>query len=148
MRVLLAASEAVPFVKSGGLADVLGALPPALAAEGVEPVLALPLYGAIDRKKHGLEPTGARVDVQLGWRRETATIWRGSLGPRVPVWFVEHPGFFGGKELYGRWDDGARFTFFSRVVGELLREPPEGGAFDLFHGHDWQTGLVPALLTV
>ena len=110
-------------------------------------MLVLPLYGAIDRKKHALAPTGARVDVSLGWRRETATIWKGALG-KVPVWLVEHPDFFGGRELYGRWDDAARFTFFAKVVAELLRQPLEGEPFDVFHGHDWQTGLVPAFLKV
>lgn len=148
MRILLAGSEAVPFAKTGGLADVLGALPRALAARGEEPVLVLPLWGAIDRGAHDATPTEHRVRVPLGGMQVEMRLWRASAGGAA-VWLLENDLLFGTRDLYGGSEQeiATRFIAFSRAVLELLRAPPPGEApFDVLHANDWQTGLLPAWL--
>lgn len=143
MRVLLAGSEAVPFVKTGGLADVLGALPKALAAAGHEVVLVLPLYGAIDRTRHGLTDSGLRLEAPLGSSPQTAGIWKAPIAERAEAWFLDNSALYDSRTIYGHEDDAARFSFFSRAVVELLRVPPDGRRFDVLHANDWQTALAP-----
>ena len=137
MRVLLAGSEAVPFAKTGGLADVLGALPKALAAKGHDAVLVLPLYGSIDRAALGLEKAKVRFEVRVegpdGWREE-ATLWIAQLAPGAQAWFLECAPLYGRYEPYGDEsgdfaDNAKRFTFFSHVVCQILRAPPDGKRF-------------------
>ncbi|MFA6093635.1 MAG: glycogen synthase [Elusimicrobiota bacterium] len=144
---MFAAGEAVPFCKTGGLADVAGALPRVLAAKGSKVSLFLPYYRAV--AKAGFNPS--RVC-------EAKFMFDGSLA-RVPVrrwaqgpfdaYFIEHPGYFDRDGLYGEGgrdylDGGVRFAFFSRAVLEaakVLKLEP-----DIVHAHDWQTGLIPACL--
>ena len=147
MRVLQVASEATPFAKTGGLADVAGALPEALVHQGMEVTLVLPAYREVFSRGLAIEPAGIDFEVPLGTRRLPARILRCSRPEsRVETLFVanddlfDRPTLYGGPEDYP--DNAERFIFFSRAVMEWAarQERP----FDIIHAHDWQTGLVPA----
>jgi starch synthase len=147
MRVLQVASEATPFAKTGGLADVMGGLPRALAHLGCDVTLVLPAYREVFAKGLPLEETGLAFDVPVGTRLLPARILRCRLPEsRVEVLLVANDDCFDRPELYGGADDygdnAERFIFFSRAVLEaaIRQERP----FDIVHCHDWQTGLVPA----
>jgi starch synthase len=153
LRVLFAASEAAPLVKTGGLADVAGALPPALRALGADVRLVLPAYRAV---LAGLDPAAAAVatvEVEGAGRRHTARILLTSLAD-LPVLLVDVPALFDrdgdpyrSPEGPDWWDNGERFTVFCRVVVELARDRAGLDWLpDVVHANDWQTGLVPALL--
>jgi len=147
MRVLFVASEAAPFAKTGGLADVAGALPDALARLGCDVTLVMPAYREALSKGLAIEDTGLAFEVPVGGRRLTARILRGTLpGHRVPVFLVanescfDRPTLYGGAEDYA--DNAERFIFFSRAALELAGR--QDRPFDVLHCHDWQAGLVPA----
>lgn len=153
MRVLFASSEVTPFAKTGGLADVAGALPPALARLGVDVRVVLPLYRQVDRGAHALRNTGLVLDVPIAGRSEPTAVYEGRIAgrgsPDVPVYFLEADRYYDRDGLYGVagqdfQDNAERFAFFSRAVVELGRHDLVRA--DLFHCHDWQTGLVPAYL--
>ncbi len=148
MRILFSASEVAPFAKTGGLADVAGALPKALAKLGHDVRVVLPKYRLVDAGKHQLRPVRDSLPVPVAGRTETAAIWQGAIGP-VPVYFVHHAGYFDRDALYqtkdGDYPDNAeRFAFFSRAVLELARALDFFP--DIYHCNDWQTGLVPTYL--
>lgn len=148
MRILLAASEVAPFAKTGGLADVAGALPKALAKLGHDVRVALPKYRMVDAAKHGLRPVVASLPVPVAGRMEQATIWQGAIDS-VPVYFVQHDGYYDREALYqtreGDYPDNAeRFAFFARAVLEMIR--PLDFLPEIYHCNDWQTGLVPTYL--
>ena len=147
MRVLQVASEATPFAKTGGLADVMGGLPRALAHLGCDVTLVMPAYREVFAKGLPLEGTGLAFDVPVGTRLLPARILRCRLPEsRVEVLLVANDDCFDRPELYGGADDygdnAERFIFFSRAVLEaaIRQEQP----FDILHCHDWQAGLVPA----
>jgi starch synthase len=147
MRVLHLASEATPFAKTGGLADVAGALPEALAGLGCDTTLVLPAYREVFAKQIPLEPTGIEFEVPIGTRSSPARILRARLpGRRAETLLVANDGYYDRPGLYGGPDDYAdnaeRFIFFCRAALELARRQER--PFDLIHCHDWQTGLVPA----
>ncbi len=144
MKILFAASEAVPFAKTGGLADVAGSLPPALAALGHDVRLVMPRYRGVDPERFGLKQV-ASFSVPLGSWHERCDVLEGSLPNNVIVYFIQKDAYFDRSDLYqteqGDFPDNAeRFTFFSRAVLELCRAL--GFAPDIVHGNDWQTGLV------
>ena len=148
MRILLASSEVAPFAKTGGLADVAGALPKALAKLGHDIRVVLPRYRGVDPVKFQLRQVFTSLSVPAAGRSADATIWEGAIGA-VPVYFVGHDGYFNRDALYqtpdGDYPDNAeRFAFFSRAVLEMTRAldflP------DIYHCNDWQTGLVPTYL--
>ncbi len=148
MRILLVASEVAPFAKTGGLADVAGALPKALAKLGHDVRVVLPRYRMVDPVKFQLRLVVASLPVPVAGRTADAAIWQGAIDS-VPAFFVGHDGFFNRDALYqtqeGDYPDNAeRFAFFSRAVLEMTRAldfPP-----DIYHCNDWQTGLVPTYL--
>ncbi|MFM7519008.1 MAG: glycogen synthase GlgA [Planctomycetota bacterium] len=145
MRVLEIASEAIPFAKTGGLADVAGSLPAALARLGCDVTLVIPAHREALAKGITIEPAGIGFDVPIGERREPARILRARVPGGFDALLVDHPGFFDRPTLYGDYlDDAARWMFFARAAAELSArlEAP----FDIVHCHDWQAGLVPALL--
>jgi starch synthase len=147
MRVLEVASEAVPFAKTGGLADVAGALPDALSRLGCDVTLVIPAHREALAKGLPIEPTGIEFEVPIGTRRPVAKILKGSLPEsNVNVFLVANDDFFDRATLYGGAEDYAdnseRFIFFSRAVMEFAGR--QSSAFDIIHCHDWQTGLVPA----
>jgi starch synthase len=149
MKIAIASSEVFPFAKTGGLADVAGALPKALAKMGLEVAVVMPLYSVIDQKKFGITDTGKTASVQMDWRHVTARIFEGSLPGGVRVFFVDVPEYFGRAVLYGTAagdepDNAERFFFFSRIIPEVLKEM--GFAPDVMHVNDWQAGLTPLYL--
>lgn len=148
MRILLASPEVAPFAKTGGLADVAGALPKALAKLGHDVRVVLPKYRMVDAAKHGLRPVVASVPVPVAGRMEKATIWQGAING-VPVYLVQHDGYYDREALYqtkeGDYPDNAeRFAFFSRAVLEMIR--PLDFLPEIYHCNDWQTGLLPTYL--
>lgn len=148
MRILFAASEAVPFAKTGGLADVAGSLPRALADLGHDVRVVMPRYRSTDPVRFGLKHV-ATFNVPLGSWQERCDILQGRMGKNVTVYFVDKPIYFDRPELYRTAqadypDNAERFTFFSRAVLELCRELDFRP--DIVHGNDWQTGLVPFFL--
>lgn len=149
-KVLIVASEAYPLVKTGGLGDVIGALARALQGVGVDARLVLPAYPEARQAAQQLR----RVSTLI-LNEQEAVLWQGRLpGTRVPLWLVDVPEYFdrpGGPyaDAQGQdWPDNAqRFALFCRIAAALARGRA-GVAWqpDVVHCHDWQTGLVPALL--
>ncbi len=143
MKILFTASECVPFVKTGGLADVVGALAPVLAKQGHDVRVMIPLYAHIPQ--HFVERMEHVVDfeVQLGWRRQYCGIEK--LEENGVVWyFVDSKFYFGRSYIYGMGgDEYERFGFFCRAILNSL--PLIGFQPDIIHSHDWQSGMVPAL---
>ena len=144
MKILMAASECVPFIKTGGLADVLGALPKALAAAGEDIRVVLPKYGEIGDKYRAEMTSLGYFYVNLGWRRQYCGIDTLKLNG-ITFYFVDNEYYFNRPYIYGLGgDEVERFGFFARAVLEML---PHIDFFpDVLHCHDWQTGLVPMML--
>lgn len=143
MKILYAASEAVPFCKTGGLADVSGSLPAAIAAEGVQMAVVLPLYQRV-REQFGPELEYLCYDyVNLAWRRCYCGLFR-LLRDGVTYYFLDNEQYFNRRNLYGYMDDGERFGFFSRAVVRML--PHMAFWPDVIHCNDWQTALIPVYL--
>ena len=146
MKILFAASECVPFIKTGGLADVVGALSPVLAAKGHDVRVMLPLYGQIPEEYRNQLRHAADFEVDLGWRKQYCGIeelkYRG-----VTFWFICNNFYFGRNYIYGMGgDEHERFGFFCRACLNalpLLNFQPE-----VIHCHDWQSGMIPALLRI
>ncbi len=146
MKILFTASESVPFVKTGGLADVVGALAPVLAKEGHDVRVVIPLFGAIpqdyvNQMKHLID-----FEVQLGWRRQYCGVEQ--LEKDGVIWyFIDNKYYFGRPYIYGMGgDEYERFGFFCRSVLNML--PLIDFQPEVIHAHDWQSGMVPALLKI
>jgi starch synthase len=146
LKILHVTSEAVPYSKTGGLADVSFSLPEALAALGHQVSIVTPLYSTVDRVAHDIAFTGRVIEVTLGGRLERFGVFKALTPEGVSVYLLENHGFFGRPEIYGTrdgaYDDNhLRYGFFSSAAFELISvmglEP------DVIHCHDWQTGLVP-----
>ena len=143
MKILYAASEAAPFCKTGGLADVAGSLPPSLAAAGVETAVILPLYQQV-KERFGGELEFVCYDyVDLAWRHAYCGLFQ-LKRDGVTWYFVDNEQYFKRPELYGYMDDGERFGFFSRAVVQMLPHLPFFP--DVIHCNDWQTSLIPIYL--
>jgi starch synthase len=142
MRVAILTSEAVPFAKTGGLADVSGALPKALSEHGVEARLILPLYDQIDRRL--LNDTIVE-NVPVEWRGRVHTVrFLCSDAAGAPAYLVHAPEFFARPNVYGYQDDHVRFAFFSRAALALLKHLDWQA--DVVHGNDWPCGFAVAEL--
>ena len=149
MQIVFAASEAVPFAKSGGLADVVGALPREIAKLGHEVTVYLPLYAAV-RPHLGADPKYAirSVTIPFPHGNRFAGIVDGPTDNGVKFCFVDCPEFFDRQGLYGNngdsyGDNAERFGLFCRAVLESTKIL---GVPDVFHVHDWQAALIPVLL--
>ncbi len=143
MKVLMVAAEAVPFVKTGGLADVIGSLPKALVEHGVDVRVILPKYRDIPDEWRQQTVPVAEMTVQVGWRRCYAGVERLELDG-ITYYFIDNEMYFKRNGLYGYEDDGERFAFFCQAVLEAaahLDWKP-----DFLHCHDWHTALVPVFL--
>ncbi len=140
MRILFTSIEAYPFAKVGGLGDVAGSLPKALARLGHEVNVVMPRHRGMDRWRVDLGP----FNVPMGDRKEVAALKEGNLSHSVPVLMVDHLGFFDRGAVYGYEDDGKRFAFFSRAVLEACRYVDFRP--DIIHCNDWHTALIPAYL--
>ena len=146
LRTLHVASECAPFAKTGGLGDVVGALPIAQREIGIDARVVVPLYAGIDW--NALERLPQTLVVPMPGRTEYAGIRRGYLSNSdVPVYFVDHEGYFDRGGIYGDRggdfrDNVRRFAFLSRAAFAIARA--ENFLPDIIHAHDWQTALVPA----
>ncbi len=133
MKVLLLVTEAVPYVKVGGLGDVAGALPQALRRAGAEVRVIMPRYGLLDPQALGLRQVRGNFPVTMDWRREECQLWE---DPRTGMWFLENQYFFGSRHLvYGNGDEVEQFVLFCRAALEACQL--EGWVPDVVHGHDW-----------
>ncbi|MDR1940949.1 MAG: glycogen/starch synthase, partial [Endomicrobium sp.] len=149
MNILMAASECVPFVKVGGLADVVGALPRYLKKLGHDVRIILPKYRIIDGNKYGLQTLPYMLRVKVGADTENFRLKYCVTKDGITVYFIENMRFFYRLGVYG--SDGAdygdtreRYIFFCRAVLEALKAVMFRP--DIIHCHDWQTGLIPAYL--
>lgn len=142
MNILLAASEVVPYAKTGGLADVAGALPKALARLGHKVRVVMPRYNLekIEANANAL-PGELVVPFNLGDHRVRVFV---DSSAEVPVYFIDAPEYFSRGKLYGEPDDAERFAFFSRAILEFAKAL--GEHIDVIHLNDWMTGLVGAYL--
>lgn len=144
MKLLFAAAEGSPFVKTGGLADVIGAMPKALRRQGVDARVVLPRYKAIARERVEMMHFVTHIEVPMGWRSCYCGIFMAEEDG-VPVYFIDNEYFFGARDgIYGHGDDEERFAFFNRAVLHIL--PHIGFQPDIIHSHDWHTGMVAPLL--
>ncbi len=142
LRVLFASSEVAPYVKVGGLADVIGSLPQALVALGHEVAVALPLYGVIDRARWGVDAAGTSALTVRFEGRDRAVVARDIARDGVRILFLDEPTYLARPKVYGEADDATRFAFFCAAVAEVAAV----WRADVVHAHDWHTGLVPQLL--
>lgn len=147
LKILFVAAEVAPFAKTGGLADVAGSLPQALALMGYDVRVVMPKYRSI----RGEFTCQTDFPVDIGNRRETAVLRQGSIKTvggksnlEVPVYFIDNYHYFDRESIYGYQDEVERFAFFSKAVLEML--PRVDFQPDIIHCNDWQTGPVPLLL--
>lgn len=155
MHVVFAASECVPFAKTGGLADVVGALPPELVKLGHNVTVYLPLYAQVraqlEKAQPGSELSYAIRSITIPFRyyNRFAGIVDGGVRDGVQFYFVDCPEMFDRPELYGPRgrdypDNAERFGLFCRAMLEASKQL---GVPDIFHAHDWQTALIPVYLS-
>lgn len=150
MNILLATSEAVPFAKTGGLADVSGALPMELTKLGHQVAVIMPAYRQTRVCGQPIQPLGIDFIVPIGSKTVTGRLLRSQMPDgRTPVYLVEQDQYFDRDELYGVdgrdfVDNCERFVFFSRAVLEAIRLLDL--QVDVLHANDWQAGLTPAYL--
>jgi starch synthase len=149
-RILILASEAAPFAKTGGLADVVGSLPKAIAERGHEVRVVMPAHAAIERAARegqwGLRPSPLLLRVPVGSGIVQAGVFETTLpGSTVPIFFVAERNLFDRPQLYGYDDDPYRFAFFSRAALDLV-VAAQGWRPDIVHAHDWHAAPAIAWL--
>ncbi len=141
MKVLLCASEGAPFAKTGGLADVVGALPKPLKAHGIDVRVIMPYYKKIKEKNIAYYQGYAYV--KMGEKTEYVGVFH-SIYEGIDFYFIDSDRYFGRDGFYGYGDDGERFAYFDFAVLEALKVV---NFFpDVIHLNDWQTGLIPYIL--
>ena len=148
MKIAICASEGAPYAKSGGLGDVMEALPAALARiPGNEVVLILPYYNKIKHNEAFPVEKVAEMQVQLSWRQQYAGVLKlANRNDGVTVYFIDNDYYFGSRTgaIYGNLDDGERFAFFSKACLDAL--VAVDFIPDVIQCNDWQTALVPTML--
>ncbi len=143
MKILFAASEAAPFIKTGGLGDVAGSLPAALAEAGHEVKVIVPLYEGIPAQWRDKMRFERCFYFDLAWRNVYCGVF--SLEKDgVTYWFVDNEYYFKRHEIYGHYDDGERFAYFSKAIIEVPYQMDWSP--DILHANDWQTALAPIYL--
>ncbi len=148
LRILLVSSEVEPFAKTGGLADVAGALPKALRALGHDVRVLMPKYRGVDRHT-ALSTVVPRVRVPIGERSTEGALLEGRMPGDIPIYFLAHDHYYDRPALYGTGeadylDNCERFVFFGRGALEAIRAL--GWTPQVVHANDWQAGLVPVYL--
>ena len=138
----MCSSEVAPFAKTGGLGDVLGALPQALSKLGHDVRVIMPKYGCIPEEYRQQMEFKFFIYVPLGWRRKYCGVFQ-LIKDGVTYYFIDNEYYFGDPYLY-KWNDLERFAFFDKGCLEILRHLDFKP--DVIHCHDWQTGMIPALL--
>jgi len=155
LRILFMASEVEPFAKTGGLADVAGALPRALHNLGHDVRVLTPKYRGVEALAGDLAPVVPSVRISLGDRETEGALWEGRTPSGVPAYFLAQDRYYDREALYGTvdgdyWDNCERFIFFCRggleAVVRLGEEGGEAWQPQIVHANDWQTGLVPVYL--
>jgi starch synthase len=144
LKILLMAAEMVPFAKTGGLADVAGALPKALKAHGHDVRVAMPRYSRIDPERFELSVVVEPFPVTIDERDEHATVMAasvGSPGGDIPVYMIDNAHYYQRDGIYMYEDDADRFIFFCRATLEGIKRM--GWQPDVIHCHDWHTAIVP-----
>ena len=143
MNILFVAAEVAPLIKTGGLADVAGALPAALRAIGHDVRVVMPYYRQLRDRDIAVEGPIAGTFLALGERAEELRVWR-SLEGSVPTYLLDIPAAFERASIYGDGDDNQRFTLFSRGVLALMQHLREVTTWqpDVVHTHDWHAALV------
>ncbi|HBN96259.1 MAG TPA: starch synthase, partial [Firmicutes bacterium] len=134
MNVLFVAAEGVPFSKTGGLADVIGALPKELQKAGVNVRVVLPKYGDTPPQYEKEMELVHRFSVQVGWRSQYCGVLK-LVHEGVVFYFIDNESHFRRPGTYGFFDDGERFSFFNRAILEAL--PSLDFKPDVIHCHDW-----------
>ncbi len=151
MNILFIASECVPFAKTGGLADVVGALPKYLKALGHEVIVVIPKYASINTARYGIEWAHGPMGVWMGDRQEWCAVHRVERDG-IAIYFIEHDGYFGRSGLYhdanfnDYLDNPRRFGFLTRAAFQFCKDT--GFKPDIVHAHDWHTALAPAYLKI
>ncbi|HLN56295.1 MAG TPA: glycogen synthase GlgA [Bacteroidales bacterium] len=150
LNILMVSAECAPFAKSGGLGDVVGALPQFIVKAGHRVNMVMPLYSQIDRAKHKITPAFEKLDVPFGNEHLSCSVYKSELLGNVPVYFLEHHDFFSRQGLYHDNayndfpDNPLRFAFLSKAALQLcylLNFKP-----DIVHANDWHTAVLPAFL--
>ena len=143
MKILFAAGEADPFFKTGGLGDVAYALPKELVKQGVDIRVVLPYYSSMPEKYKKMTKDLLHFTVKVGWRDVYCGIKKLILDDMTD-YFIDNEDYFNRPSLYGDWDDGERFGFFSMAFIEMMEKidfiP------DIIHVNDWHTAMIPVLL--
>ncbi len=139
-KILIVGGEAVPFASTGGLGDVMGSLPDALARQGGLDVRAvLPLYGTIPEKYRNAMKKVCEFTVALSWRQQYCAVYEFKSAGAV-YYFIDNEYYFKRDTIYGQYDDGERYAFFCHAVLDML---PHLGFFpDVLHANDWQAALT------
>ena len=140
MNILFVASEATPFIKTGGLADVAGSLPYALQAEGHNVTVVIPFYSKISQELKDKMTKIAEFYIDMQWRRQYAGVLE-YKEEGLTYLFIDNKFYFDRHEIYGLGDDGERFVFFNKAVVQMIRELDM--KVDIVHANDWHCGLVP-----
>lgn len=140
MKIMYVSSEVAPFIKTGGLGDVAGSLPQALAANGHEVAVFCPLYSAIGNEWRSKMTFVKNAYVQLAWRNQYCGVLRYEKAG-VTYYFIDNEYYFSRTQVYGEYDDAERFAFYSKAVLEIL--PDLDFKPDVINCNDWQTALVP-----
>ena len=144
MNVLFVASECTPFLKTGGLADVIGSLPIALKNTNQAQIsVILPKYTQISKEFQEQMTTHKVLTVHVSWRKQYCGIQKLQYNG-ITYYFIDNEYYFKRGSAYGEYDDGERFTFFNHAVLEAL--PHLDDKPDIIHCHDWQTALIPAYI--
>ncbi len=141
LKVFILAAEIVPFVKVGGLADVVGALPKALQSLGHDVRLVMPRYKQVDLERFQLTAIIENLPVPMGSYKIHVTVYKGAIGANIPVYMIDAPRYFERENIYGYTDDGERFILFCRAALEVARALDWSP--DIVHCNDWHTGIVP-----
>ena len=139
MKILYVTSEANPFAASGGLGDVMGALPVAVSEEGIEASVIMPLYDSVKEEHRCKLQKVIDISFNLAWRETGASVFK-IEHKGVTYYFVENHRYFTRGRLYGEQDDAERFAFFSKAVIEFMIQ--SGNVPDILHANDWQTALT------
>ena len=144
LKVFFVSSEVVPFAKSGGLADVAGTLPLALADLGADVRVCMPLYGCVGEAYRSQMRFIKAIDVQLGWRKQYCGIFELEY-KNIKIYFIDNEFYFKAHHLYGYiHEDFEKFAFFSKAALSIL--PDIDFRPDIIHVNDWQSAAVPVLL--
>ena len=141
-RILMVATEGLPYIKTGGLADVIGSLPAELLAKGHDVRIVLPLYKKIAAKWHDQFTFEKTYYVNINYEETQVNLYS-HVYNGLTYYFIEHQGYFERDALYGYEDDGERFAYFQKAVLEMLNQLdffPE-----IMHCHDWHTGMIACM---